>query len=172
MKNRKKLKAMTLVEIIISLAVFAIMGVILIGIGVTVDNTRRATNNLKNKVTEEAPYAVAHATVYEDPDSGATAPLYKDSIQIRIVGTQYRFTVASDIPDATLDNGDPDPNATMYVWVEATDPPVVVLDASRYDTQLIYGGKADARSQNYNGNANRNLDLQFLEIVPTAEPTT
>lgn len=45
--KKKKLKGMSLVEIIISLAVMAIMGILLITLGTTIDSTTRATNKLK-----------------------------------------------------------------------------------------------------------------------------
>ena len=59
MKSRKKLKGMTLVEIIIAMAVFAVLGVILLGIGQVVDSTTKASSRLNKKMTVQAPYAAA-----------------------------------------------------------------------------------------------------------------
>ena len=67
--KKKKLKGMSLVEIIISLAVMAIMGILLITLGTTIDSTTRATNKLKSKIVQQSPYAAARATsayVYDD----------------------------------------------------------------------------------------------------------
>ena len=47
-RNKKKVKGMTLVEMIISIAIFGIMGGLLILVGTHVDATTRAGNNLKN----------------------------------------------------------------------------------------------------------------------------
>jgi len=56
-KNKRNLKGMTLYEMIISIAIFAIMCLILIGIGVHIDRTSKATNNLKSKLVAETHFA-------------------------------------------------------------------------------------------------------------------
>ena len=56
-KKMKSHKGMTLIEMIISLAIFAIMCGILVGVGIHIDQTSRATNNLKNKVAVQSPIA-------------------------------------------------------------------------------------------------------------------
>ena len=58
-KNKKSLKGMTLVEVLVSLAVFAMLSGVLLGYGAYVDKTSKATRTMKNKVVEEAHYASA-----------------------------------------------------------------------------------------------------------------
>lgn len=65
-KNKRNLKGMTLYEMIISIAIFAIMCLVLIGIGVHIDNTSKATSNLKNKLVAETHYA-GNKIVATDP---------------------------------------------------------------------------------------------------------
>ena len=68
-KSKKKLKGMTLVEMIISIAIFAIMGGLLILVGTHIDATNRATNVLKTKVSNESPYAANHKINYVKKDN-------------------------------------------------------------------------------------------------------
>lgn len=56
-KTKKSLKGMTLYEMIISIAIFAIMCLILVGVGVHIDRTTKATNNMKSKLTTESQFA-------------------------------------------------------------------------------------------------------------------
>lgn len=61
-KNKKKLKGMTLIEIIIALAVFAMLGVLLVTASNVINAHIRATNNLNRKVTVQGPIAEAKNT--------------------------------------------------------------------------------------------------------------
>ena len=56
-KSKKSLKGMTLIEMIISIAIFAVMGGLLILVGTHIDATNRATNVLKSKISAESPVA-------------------------------------------------------------------------------------------------------------------
>lgn len=82
-KSKKNLKGMTLFEMIISIAVFAIMGGLLILVGMHIDNMSKASNNLKNKVVKESPYAANHITQYTDRD-GNTVDLPKSAMNIEV----------------------------------------------------------------------------------------
>jgi len=62
--KKKKLKGMSLIEIIISLAVMALLSIILLTVGTTIGNTSKATNKLKNKILQESPYASNRIRVY------------------------------------------------------------------------------------------------------------
>lgn len=73
MKKTKKLKGMTLVEIIIAIAVFAVLGVILITAGTTIDNLTRATTNLKDKLVTQSPYAANQRVQYEDSNGNTVS---------------------------------------------------------------------------------------------------
>ena len=72
-KSKKNLKGMTLYEIIIALAVFALMARILVGVGASIDRTTRSTNNLKSKIVAEKPYAANKVLTDPSGNSVATA---------------------------------------------------------------------------------------------------
>lgn len=84
--KKKTLKGMTLMEVIIAIAVFAVFGVILVTAGTTIDNLTKATTNLKKKVTMQSPYAANHLHSYVDqngdPQELIGTPL-ADDIQIK-----------------------------------------------------------------------------------------
>lgn len=67
-KNKKTLKGMTLVEMIISIAVFGMLGLILVQVGTMIDKTNKATGRLKKKVNIQAPYAASQNIDYTDYD--------------------------------------------------------------------------------------------------------
>ena len=50
MRKRKKYKGMTLIEILIALAIFAMLGSLLVLAGIQIDNTMKASNKLKKKM--------------------------------------------------------------------------------------------------------------------------
>ena len=56
---------MTLIEMIISIFIFALMGGLLILVGTHIDATSRAANNLKNKVVGESQSALGVVVVFE-----------------------------------------------------------------------------------------------------------
>ena len=67
MKNsKKKFKGMTLIEIIITIAILAMLCVILAMVGANIEATARATNNLKDKVAKQSPYAANKVTQFID----------------------------------------------------------------------------------------------------------
>lgn len=86
-KSKKKLKGMTLIEMIISIAVFAIMGGLLILVGTHIDATNRATNVLKSKVSNESPYAANHKIDYIKKDNTvATLPPQDIMVEFNVEG--------------------------------------------------------------------------------------
>lgn len=133
-KVNKKLKGMTLIEMIISIAIFAIMGGLLILVGTHIDATNKATNVLKNKVAIESPYAANHVTKY------------------------------------TNKAGDPDnlPSSKVEVEVKVGSADVK-MEADKYATEaLVTDGLTAAEKAAVKKKANGNLNLQFIEITPSA----
>ena len=63
-KGKKNLKGMTLIEMIISIAVFAALCGVLVMVGTHIDAQSRATNNLKDKIVKQSPYAANRITKY------------------------------------------------------------------------------------------------------------
>lgn len=59
MKKKKKLKGMTLVEIVVSIAVFAAISLILVMIGSAVNAQERSANKVNRKVAVQGPVAEA-----------------------------------------------------------------------------------------------------------------
>lgn len=57
--KKKKLKGMTLAEIVISLAVLAVLTVLLVGTSRLIDNYTRSANKVNNKVAVQTPVAEA-----------------------------------------------------------------------------------------------------------------
>lgn len=73
-KMRKKVKGMTLVEIVISLLVFGVTAVIMISVARVSVNLTRHSNQVNRKTTVEAPYA----------ESGNTAAAYVEDDNMKI----------------------------------------------------------------------------------------
>lgn len=157
-KPKKKLKGMTLFEMIISIAIFAIMGGLLILVGTTIDKQSRATRNLRNKITEESPYAANHQKTY----NGDELPTEPMTIQVRVDenGVYYATENVTDASGIVVD--------TTYVERHYANP-TWNIDADRYETATIAGTTGASRK------ANDGLDLDFIEIrttVATTAPTT
>ena len=68
---------------IISIAIFAVMGGLLILVGTHIDATNRATNVLKNKVSGESPYAANQIPTYLN-EQGTTVELPSENVEIVI----------------------------------------------------------------------------------------
>ena len=60
--KKKKLKGMTLVEIIVSLAVLGVLTTLVVGTANLIDNYTRSANNVNKKVAVQAPIAEAGYT--------------------------------------------------------------------------------------------------------------
>lgn len=76
MKKKKKLRGMTLVEIIIAIAVFAMISLILVMLGTSVDTQQRSAIKVNNKVAIQGPIAEA-----QDKDN---AYLMDDEFEIKV----------------------------------------------------------------------------------------
>lgn len=93
-KNRKNLKGMTLYEMIISIAIFAVMTGVLIGVGTHIDKTNRATRNLKSRIVREAPVAA------NKMQSAGGYTLDKENFKIDISVKDTGFQAANVTMDA------------------------------------------------------------------------
>lgn len=91
-KVNKKLKGMTLVEMIISIAIFAIMGGLLLLVGTHIDATNRSTNVLKNKVSTESPYAANQIKEYTDKsNNSATLPASDVEVEVKVGSSDVKM---------------------------------------------------------------------------------
>ncbi len=104
-KSKKKLRGMTLVEIIIALAVFAMLGVVLVLAALSVEKHSRAARNINEKVAVQGPIAEA-----QNLDGSV---LVDDNLEIKV---NSNITVKGKL----YDTGDYE-QATDGSLVKATD---------------------------------------------------
>lgn len=161
MKNFKKThKGMTLYEMIISIAIFAIMCGVLVGVGMHIDSTNRAANNLKKKIAAEAPYAANKLT-----KDGSTE--YFEDKDVTDLQMTISF-VGNDLTKTTPES------KTFYYYNKTTNKKESVtkdatctIDLKKYSTERIYTGKDDLMSaEDKVKTQNGQLNLEFLEIQP------
>ena len=62
--KKKNLKGTTLLEVIIALAIFAMLGVILVTLGSNVDKQTKSSIKLNKRVALQAPYAASQQEKY------------------------------------------------------------------------------------------------------------
>ncbi len=172
-KNGKKLKGMTLIEMIISLAIFAIMSLVLLTIGQVVDKQMRATTNLKEKVVQQSPIAANRVTVVDqiqlDANGQPATDAHGDVIVLptsELPSAPITFSIGIDksgsyeLPNDPLDY-------SKGSHQEHYNNPTQSIDCVKYDTkQAVHDLDIS------NGKPNDGLSLEFVEIVPTTAPTT
>jgi len=164
-KSKKKLKGMTLIEMIISIAIFAIMGGLLILIGTHIDKTTKAANRLKNKIVVESPYAANHKITTVDKDGN---PVNLKSNEITITVEQDEVAGKYYYADGVDADGKPVLKEGSY---QKTDK--VELKADKYDTESLITDsmKTDAEKDAYRNDVNGGLNLDFVVIQdPPAGP--
>lgn len=115
-KSKKKLRGMTLVEIIVALAVFAMLGTILVLAALSIDKHSRSARHLNDKVAVQGPIAEAQNT------DGSV--LIDDDFEIKV---NSNITVKGKLYD-TADYE----QATDGTFVKATD------DSETADLNLKY----------------------------------
>lgn len=163
MKKRKRsLKGMTLFEIIISIAIFAVMGSLLILVGRHIDRTTRAANVLKQKVVEESPYAANHVKSKGLDAMGNTIPLATDVIDIKIsMEEQGTYYVTEPVDPAN-------PAAGFNVVQKNYNKPNVEMKADKYKTEeIMLEGKGSKEQEFIQNGPNNGLNLDFFEVQPT-----
>lgn len=94
---KKKLKGMTLVEVLVALAVFSVISALLASACAGVCNIVRKTDRLNKKISDEAPKA--------EQRQGTTLP--PDTIEIAIGGSIYTVPVEKYVVDDStgIDDG-------------------------------------------------------------------
>jgi len=167
-KSKKKLKGMTLIEMIISIFIFAIMGGLLILIGTHIDATSKATNNLKNKVVVESPYAANHISQIGVDEHGDPEYLDKSEMDITVkIHASGKYWVKEQT-DAD------DPSKFEFVeksYGNADGDVVVNMKAEKYSTeQLVTDGMTDEQIKDMQKKVNGKLNLDFFDVLPAEEP--
>lgn len=178
-KKRKKLKGMTLVEVIISMAIFSMLGVILLGIGRVVDNTTRASSKLSKKMTIQAPYAASKSIIKKDTDGDTVMDKFyyeddahneyvvtPDNIEVKVFfGDEsnptkvkvQKFELEADGKTVKRDaEGNP-----IKDGAPVDEEAMASMDANKYSTKKIVEGKSSIYDPN---GPNADLNFQFIEI--------
>lgn len=100
-KNKKKLKGMTLVEVLIGLAVFTIMSSLLAGSVLMVCNIVRRTDKLNTRISNEAPNAEIKKDGVLDPIA-PTVEIDFGGVKETVVCDKY---IVTDKPENNYDGG-------------------------------------------------------------------
>lgn len=147
-KGKKTVKGMTLIEMIISIAVLAMLCVILAMVGQNIDATARATNTLKDKVAKESPYAANGVAKFNGSAGEVEFATQTGTMVVRVPGN-YSF------------------NDDSY------SDPSVNFNIARYDTeQIVLDGKSAKEREAIQNGPNSGLNLRFYQILTTAAATT
>ena len=161
-KSKKKLKGMTLIEMIISIFIFAIMGGLLILVGTHIDATSKAANNLKNKVVVESPYAANHYSVVGTDEEGKPKKLKNEEmdITVKISGVSGKYYVYNEETKAYDEKSYGETGAIQ-----------VDLKADKYSTEeLVTAGMTEDQINDMRSKSNGKLNLDFFDIRPAEEP--
>lgn len=158
MKKKKALKGMTLIEIIIALAIFAMLGVILVQVGTLIDNTNKATGRLNRKVNAQSPYAASQNIEYTDYDDDG------NPVPSELTPEAMNITVSIDDiggnPQAVnvkvKKNDGSDEYETKTVLAE------INLSAKRYNTKAIVEDNPSIYKPD-GPNANHNLKFAVID---------
>ncbi len=162
-KNKKTLKGMTLVEMIISIAVFGMLGLILVQVGTMIDKTNKATGRLKKKVNIQAPYAASQNIDYTDYDEDG------NPVPAQLTPSLSTITVSLD------DSGGNPINVTVRCKksYDSTDYENKVIAAEIdlagkcYNTREVVEDNAKVVEKDEDGNitgANSKNNLQFITL--------
>lgn len=161
--KKKNLKGMTLVEIIVALAIFGMLGVVLVQLGSNVDKTTRSSNRLNKRVAIQAPYAASQNTEYsyevEDDDGNVSvvdASLTPNFTNIEVYIDNDDNNIADVVSvkkSGVVDRVDVDSDTKIY--------------GNRYSTQAI----VDQNKEVYDPDevSNSGHHLQFISIVERIE---
>ena len=159
-KNKKSLKGMTLVEVLVSLAVFAMLSGVLLGYGAYVDKTSKATRTMKNKVVEEAHYASARQKQYVDAsDTYQDLDKVAGEIQITINESGTFTPFIDNDPTKGYDNDNPVNYSNPSTKIE-TD----IYDTQKaYDEYLRQKGYTDEEITAAKTEANGRVNIHFID---------
>lgn len=137
--KKKRVKGMTLIEVIIALAIFTLLAAIMVRVGAVTKSLMMNTNHLNNKTTAESPIGAV-----QDVDGLEEAA----------------NAVHSDPADAQAAMQAVDMQVTVKSGSSNT-----VLNVTRYSTQAA-AAEAAANGINCDTSKHMNGDLQFYVIQP------
>lgn len=138
-KTRRKAKGMTLIEVIISMLVFGVAGLIMVVTGTTTKKLMMNTNHMNNKTNAEAPVAAVRdvgkvqeaAQSVTDPSTGAQMQVETETVDItvtvngsgnsQLVKTRKYSTAAMAAADSNNTNTNMQGHLDFYV-LDTTEP--------------------------------------------------
>ncbi len=125
MKKKKKLKGMTLVEIIVAIAVFAAVSLILVMLGTAVDAQQRSARRVNKKVAVQGPIAEAqndtNALLLNDEFDIVVAKKDSPESKVTVKGKLYS-TQEFTIDDDGNKVADPDADEANLKFIEIQKP--------------------------------------------------
>lgn len=143
-KTSKKVKGMTLIEVIISMLVFGVTGVIMVGVCTVATTMMKETNHLNNKTDAEAPVAA-----------------------VRDVDALRKNDGSGDFEDAVDNDGNAIVVEEPVVVIVGHANAAGTGMASTYDTyDFNKYSTASVGAAAVNANTNMNADLEFYVQVP------
>ena len=141
-KSKKKLRGMTLVEVIIAILVFALLGMVLMGVGNATDAQQKAARKYNKKVNDEGPVAEAQkedSAILVNNDYKITVAKSGGN-PITISGKMYSVEAPQLDEDGNIvydANGnvvpDPDNDPGNFKFIEITKPGADTPDATPED---------------------------------------
>ncbi len=149
MKKNKKLKGMTLYEMIIAIAIFAVMAGVLIGVGTHIDNTAKSTSDLKNKIVAESPYAANK--IKTNKETNAQLASEDITVNVRVTGQSGNAFIEDEADPAN-------PKAKTISYNESNTN--ISFNAKKYGTAEVYHDDDDLHD---------GINLEFvddLEVAP------
>lgn len=161
--KKKNLKGMTLVEIIVALAIFAMLGVVLVRLGTNVDSTTKSSNRLNKRVAIQAPYAASQDVdySYEVTDEDGNVSVVDAKLTPNLTNIEiYIDSNEDNTPDVVsvkkkgkAEKEDVDSDTKIY--------------GQRYSTKAVVDGNNEVYRTDDVSNSNHHL--QFISIIDVLE---
>lgn len=130
-KTRRKAKGMTLIEVIISMLVFGVAGLIMVVTGTTTKKLMMNTNHMNNKINAEAPIAaVRDVKSVQDAADNVAMQVETETVNItvtvtgksQVVKTRKYSTAAMAAAASNNTNTNMQGDLDFYV-LDTTEPP-------------------------------------------------
>ena len=149
MNRKRKLKGMTLIEVVISIAVYAVIGLLLTTIMSLVNSTMKATNQLNRRLSYEAKFADNMLL------SDGASPFAAQNVDITLTNSTHSFNITAhgseyttDVDQMTRDN-DPDkliinPDTNYRFMVFTKTPEGARIPNEFFYLDLLLGSGVDS----------------------------
>jgi type II secretory pathway pseudopilin PulG len=160
-KKKRSLKGTTLVEIIVALAVFAMLGLILAQLGMAIDKTNKASSRLNKRVNIQAPYAASQQTEYNgytvDADGNKTPAV----LTLDNTASQIEVSIKDDTGNPKSISVNVRKAAGSDEMVTQSIPAQILISAKTYDTKQLVVDNPNVYDADA---ANKDHHLQFVVL--------